>query len=139
MFRRKKGNLVFWLSRYEEPENQANVADKIRPAWKDRYKELAKLFRKRLTRLVLLQEKQGDSADISTLKQQLRRQLSSELLREEPFRGSLAEIDGKTGIVFDCRRIGRLFGTRAYGLLMDYTSCLGRMAYDREFGQTPPV
>ena len=115
----------------------AVVADKIRPAWKARYKELAKLFRKRLTRVALMAEKQGDSADISTLKQQLRKQLSTELLREEPFRGSLAQIDGKTAIVFDCRRIGRLFGARAYGLLMDYTSCIGRIAYDRDFGQPP--
>jgi hypothetical protein len=118
-------------------EPEADSPGRIRPAWKARYKRMAKLFRRRLTLLALLAKGENESADISSLKQKLRTELTGDLLNEEPFKGSLLEINGKTGIAYDCRRTGRLFGAHAYGLLMDYTSCIGRMAYDREFGQAP--
>lgn len=115
----------------------ATVLDKIRPAWKARYRILSKVFRKRVTRIGLLSQAENESAAITTLKQKLRTELTGDLLNEEPFKGSLVEINGQAGIAYNCRRISRLFGARAYGLLMDYTSSVGRMAYDRDFVQAP--
>lgn len=112
------------------------VQENIRPAWKARYRLLAKLFRKRLNRLNLLSAINTDSQEVSALKQKLRTELTGDLLADEPFRGKLVEINGESGLVFECRRIGRLFGERALGLLMDYTASLGRLGYDRDFGQT---
>lgn len=111
------------------------VKGSIRPGWKARYELLAKLFRKRLNRVNLLSAIDTDSNDVSTLKQKLRSELTGDLLSEEPFRGKLVEVNGEPGIVFECRRIRRLLGERALGLLMDYTASLGRLAYDRDFGQ----
>jgi len=109
------------------------VSDRIRPAWKARYKILAKLFRKRVNRIGLLSQAENESADIASLKQKLRTELTGDLLNEEPFKGSVVEMNGQAGIAYNCRRVSRLFGARAYGLLMDYTSSVGRMAYDRDF------
>lgn len=48
------------------------------------------------------------------------------------FKGTLVDKDGRRSISYNCRRVGRLSNARAFGLLMAYTSCLGRPAYDRD-------
>lgn len=110
--------------------------DPIRPAWKARYGILARLFRSRLNRLKSLSPVAGESREIAAFKEKLRSELVGDLLNEGLFKGSMVEKDGHHRIAYNCRRIDRLFGARSFGLLMDYTSCLGRPAYDREFGPT---
>ena len=109
------------------------VPEMIRPAWKARYAILVRLFRGRLNRMNSLSPVVGETQDVTNVKARIRLELGSDLLNEGLFKGALLEQNGIRSIAYDCRRIGRLFGSRAFGLLMDYTACLSRPAYDRDF------
>lgn len=47
--------------------------------------------------------------------------------------------DQERSIVYNCRRTGRLCRENAIGMLMYYTSTLGRPAFDRTFGDAEQV
>jgi hypothetical protein len=108
-------------------------SDMIRPSWKARYKILTRFFRRLSRQIDLLTTTGTDSQHVKDLKARLRSELMSNLLNEGLFKGNLVDQNGRRSIVYNCRRVGRLSSIRAFGLLMAYTSCLGRPAYDREF------
>jgi hypothetical protein len=108
-------------------------SDMIRPSWKARYGILTKFFKGIASRVDLLSAAETDLPDVKELKARLKSELANDLLDEGLFKGSLVDQDGRRSIVYNCRRVGRLSSVRAYGLLMAYTSCLGRPAYDRDF------
>lgn len=100
----------------------------IRPAWKERRRELSRRIKRiihkadRLTRLA----KNPNASNTQELK--------DVLFDEGLFKGSLKEANGTRMVTYDCKRIRRVSRARAIGLLMAYTSFLGRPAYDRDFG-----
>lgn len=108
-------------------------SDMIRPSWKARYEILAKFFKGIASRVDLLSAVETDQPNVKELKARLKSELANDLLNEGLFKGSLVDQNGRRSIVYNCRRVGRLSSVRAYGLLMAYTSCLGRPAYDRDF------
>jgi hypothetical protein len=108
-------------------------SDLIRPSWKARYAVLAKFFKGIASRADLLSVVETDQPDVKELKAKLKSELTNDLLNEGLFKGSLVDQDGRRSIIYNCRRVGRLSSARAFGLLMAYTSCLGRPAYDRDF------
>jgi hypothetical protein len=110
------------------------ASDMIRPSWKARYTRLAKFFRRLSTRIDLLSAAETDPQNVKDLKARLKSELTGDLLNEGLFKGNLVDQNGRRCIVYNCRRVGRLSSARAFGLLMAYTSCLGRPAYDRDFG-----
>ena len=102
----------------------------IRPSWKARHAILSKWAGQLVKKLDLLSPVSGDLPNIKQIKEKLKSQLSADLLNDGLFKGALTDQDGKPCVVYNCRRIGRLSRTRAYGLLMAYTAFLARPAYD---------
>lgn len=60
--------------------------------------------------------------------------LASRVLDDGLFKGEVVEVNGRTGLSYNCRRVRRLSRERALGVLMAYTSTLSRPAYAPEFG-----
>lgn len=108
--------------------------DAIRPAWKARYAILAKLFGRLLKRLDVLSPSEGELPVVKEMKEKLKSALMGDLLDEGPFKGRVFDQNGRRGIAYNCRRVGRLSRARAFGVLMAYTGLLCRPAYDRSFG-----
>lgn len=106
----------------------------IRPAWKARYQELAKSARRLYKKLDSLSPVAGEPQDVTRFKLEHKAMLTSEILSNGLCRGKLVEQNGHHGIAYNCQRIGRLSRAQAFGLLMAYTSCLSRPAYDATFG-----
>lgn len=112
----------------------SEVPDGIRPAWKARYTILAKLFGRLLKRVDdLLAPVEKESKDVTNLKAKVRSELTGDLFNGGLFKGEIVDKNGYRGINYNCRRVGRLSRARAFGLLMAYTACLNRPAYDRDF------
>jgi len=114
-------------------QSDGEAPDAIRPAWNARYKFLVKLFGRLLKRLDLLSPVEKEPEDVTSFKAKLRLELSGDLLNDVLFKGEMVDQNGRYGIVYNCRRVGRLSRARAFGLLMAYTACLNRPAYDRDF------
>lgn len=112
----------------------AQAHEPIRPAWKARYKILAKLFEHLFKRLSVLSPVEGESLPVKQMKERVRLAVIGDLLKEGLFKGMLDDQNGRRGITYNCRRVGRLSRARAFGLLMAYTGLLSRPAYDRSFG-----
>jgi hypothetical protein len=108
-------------------------SDMIRPSWKARYAILAKFFKDIASRVDLLSTAETDLPDVKELKAKLKSEFTNDLLNEGLFKGAIVDQAGGRSISYNCRRVGRLSSARAFGLLMAYTSCLGRPAYDRDF------
>ncbi len=108
------------------------ASDMIRPSWKARYPVLAKHFKRIASHVGLLIAAETDPPNVKQVKAKLKSELTNTLLNEGLFKGNLIDRDGHPSISYNCRRVGRLSNARAFGLLMAYTSCLGRPAYDRD-------
>mgnify|MGYP000403925672 CR=1 FL=1 len=115
----------------------AEPLEDIRPTWQARHDVLLKEYRRIIRRIDLMMPNTQDSGDVKQYKHHLKAHLSSPLLGEGLFKGKLIEDGNERKIQYNCRRIGRLSRTRAFGILMAYTSCLSRPAYDRPFGVVP--
>jgi hypothetical protein len=109
------------------------VSDMIRPSWKARHVILVKYFKRIASRVDLLTASEADPQNVKQVKAKLKSELTNDLLSEGLCKGALVEQAGRRSISYNCRRVGRLSSARAFGLLMAYTSCLGRPAYDRDF------
>ncbi len=107
--------------------------DAIRPAWKARYTIIEKPFGRLLKRLDLLSPVEKEPKDVTNIKAKLKSELTGDLLNEGLFKGEMVDKNACCGIAYNCRRVGRLTRARAFGLLMAYTACLNRPAYDRDF------
>jgi hypothetical protein len=81
----------------------------------------------------LLSPVSGESQDVKKLKEKVKKGFMDELLNEGLFKGKPINQNGRRGIAYNCCRVGRLSRARAFGLLMAYTACLSRPAYDRDF------
>jgi hypothetical protein len=110
------------------------VPDAMRPAWKERYKRVTESISRTLKKLELLSPAQGDTREILKMKAKLRPELMSHLLDEGLFKGKFIKENSMPGIMYNCRRIGRLCRARAAGLLMAYSGFLSRPAYERSLG-----
>jgi hypothetical protein len=106
----------------------------IRPAWKARHEKITESVQRLMRRLDLLMPIQGESRDVQQIKAQLKQELSGELLNGGLFKGKVIDQNGLRSISYNCRRVGRLARSHAFGLLMAYTACLSRPAYERDFG-----
>jgi len=106
----------------------------IRPAWKARYEILSRHWGRAVRKADLLAPVADDSQAVKQVKGEIAKNLGGILFDDDLFKGGIVEADGLRSITYKCRRIGRLSRARAIGLLMSYTSTLGRPAYDRDFG-----
>jgi len=109
--------------------------DGIRPCWTERHGRLMSVYQKKVDRLKLLWATPADAEDVRRAKDEIRRAVLADLLDVGLFKGDVSEAHGRRAVAFNCCRIGRLSRERAFGLLMAYTSCLCRPAYDRDFGK----
>lgn len=106
--------------------------DAIRPAWKDRYAVLVKKLNNSLKQIDVLLPKTNDSVDLKNFKQELsQKNIVDKFFSDSLFKGKINETN--ESLSFNCQRVGRLTRGRAFGLLMAYTSCLSRPAYDVDF------
>lgn len=118
---RGDGSAIIWDGG-EPPEG-------IRPAWKNRYTILSKSFGRLMKQLYLTPAVEGEPRATKDIKSTLK----TDLLNEGLFKGQLGKKGDDRGIIYNFQRVSRLSRDRAFGLLMAYTSVLGRPAYDREF------
>ncbi|MDR0354349.1 MAG: hypothetical protein LBJ64_01230 [Deltaproteobacteria bacterium] len=109
----------------------APAPDSIRPTWKERHKYLLRHWKPMLDLYDLSQPKEKDSAETKNAKKAIAKKLN--LFDDDLFKGGINEENGAKYIQYNCKRIGRLSRERAMGLLMSFTSTLGRPAYDRDF------
>lgn len=109
---------------------EGDVPGMIRPSWKSRYSAQVKLYKKIFKKFEVLNPKKCDSTAVKKMKSDVKKMLIESLLRENPFKGSMKEKDDKRSIVYNCKRVGRLSRTRAFGLLMTYTAVQSRPAFD---------
>lgn len=72
---------------------------------------------------------------VRQMKQQIAPSFKPLLFEDDLFTGDVAEENGIHTVTYNCKRVRRLSRARALGLLMSYTSTIGRPAYDREFGK----
>ena len=108
--------------------------DTIRPALKARHNILTKFFGPLSRRLDLLAPVRGESAEASRTRAAICSALRDDLLNQGLFKGKRVDASGHSKIVYNCQRVGRLSRARAFGLVMAYTGCLSRPAFDRDFG-----
>jgi hypothetical protein len=111
-------------------------AQGLRPGWQVRHEKLMKVYSRLLKQLDLLNPIEQESADVKKAKTAIKQAFAGDLLNVGIFKGSVFQNGVQRGIQYNCRRIGRLSRARAFGLLMAYTSCLSRPAFDRDFGMT---
>jgi hypothetical protein len=106
----------------------------VHPAWKARHRILARLCGQDVSKAEMLVPVTTDSQMIKQTKLQFAKKFDGLLFDDDLFKGKLIETDGIRSVTYDCKRVRRLSRSRALGLLMSYTSTIGRPAYDREFG-----
>lgn len=107
-----------------------------RPAWKARHGFLCALLAHPRKLMDLLSPAKGEPDGVKKLKAELSPRVGGSLLQDSVFTGEFIEDGGQACVSFNCRRVGRLSRARAFALLMAYTSCLSRPAFDRDFGKT---
>jgi hypothetical protein len=103
--------------------------DGVRPAWQNRYKILSKSFGRIIKQLDLTSSVTGEPPATKGIKSSLK----ADLLNEGFVKGQLLKRRDDIGITYNFQRVSRLSRDRAFGLLMAYTSVLGRPAYELEF------
>ena len=74
-----------------------------------------------------------DSPDVKAVKEKIKTTIIGDIFNEGLFKGQLLGDNNNQGLEYNCRRVGRLSRPRAFGLLMSYTSCLSRPAYQGNF------
>lgn len=111
-----------------------NAPSGIRPAWKARYDTLSRQCGRAFKRADLLAPVNNEAAALLQLKQKMLKELGGSIFEDDLFKGGVTKVGGVSTLLYDCKRVGRASRTRALGLLMSYTSTLGRPAYDRDFG-----
>lgn len=111
-----------------------DVPSGIRPAWKARYGTLSRNWDKVVKKADLLAEVETDDPKTKQVKSEISKKLGNLLFDDDFFKGRIVVEGEARSVQYDLRRWGRLSRTRAIGLLMSYTSTLGRPAYDLEFG-----
>ncbi len=112
----------------------APVPQGLRPSLVKRHEILRRLFTRAMDKLSLFAEKEGDTQAVKETKRQLMTRVGEELLKESPFKAVWTNTAGTRSLAYNCRRVARLSRTRALPLLMAYTSCMNRPAFEREFG-----
>lgn len=111
-----------------------NVPPNIRPSWKARHEVLTRQLRQSIRKADLLAPVASESKHVQQIKKTIAKDLGGIIFDDDLFKGGLVENGGVRSVDYNCRRIGRLSRSRAIGMLMSYTSTLGRPAYDRHFG-----
>ena len=106
----------------------------MRPAWTKRHGVLKGNFRSAVAKADSLLPVADESRDLASLRKKIANEIGEMPFEDDLFKGSLTTTNGIREIKYDCRRIGRVSRARAFGLLMSYTSALGRPAYDVYFG-----
>ena len=107
----------------------------IRPAWRERHRILSRFWSQSIRRADLLAPIDAEPSPVTQTKQQLAKDFKGLFFDDDLFKGNLADVDGVRSITYDCKRVRHLSRARALGLLMSYTSTIGRPAYDRDFGK----
>jgi hypothetical protein len=107
----------------------------IRPAWKKRYDLLTRYWRRKVTKADMFAPADKETQAVVQVKKKVAKELNCLLFDDDLFKGQLSESEGMRLVTFNCKRIARLTSARAIGMLMEYTSTLGRPAYDRDFGK----
>ena len=108
----------------------------LRPAWEARFEKLQRVYARLLMQLdTVLSPIQGKPAKVKQVKDRIMAGFVRELMPKGPFRGSLSQENNRVTVTYNCQRIGRVCRTRAFDILMGYTSCLSRPALDRDFGR----
>jgi hypothetical protein len=106
----------------------------LRPGMLKRFIMLQKENKSLFDKLSIFNPKKGETGLVMQTKTAIKNSIEGELLKAGLFKGETIEREGSYYMGFNCKRIGRLDRTRAYGMLMIYTSNLSRPAYDRDFG-----
>ncbi len=108
----------------------------LRPALKNRFDFLSKRWKQIVGKAGVLSPAKNDGNPVKQAKIQIEEKLRDLLFGEDVFNGKLTKTDEEIHcITCNCKRIARLSRDRAVGLLMSYTSTLGRPAFDRDFGR----
>lgn len=97
----------------------ANAPDQLRPSWTKRFLEVKKHLSKIRNRIEKKIVNKNQYVDFIT---------------DSLFKCSYTKTGVTETVEFDCKRVCRLSKERAFGLLMAYTSILGRPGYDKDFG-----
>ena len=105
----------------------------MRPAWGLRHTVLSRLWSKTVRKAEALAPAANESNAAKQIREKIARDLGGVLFDDDLFKGNLVNLDGIQTVTFNLKRVGRLSRARAIGLLMGYTSYLGRPAYDRSF------
>ncbi len=113
-----------------------NAPANMRPAWNKRHAILSRLMGRIIRKADLCAPVANESTAVSQVKTAIASGMTSVLFDEALFKGTLAKVGGARTVTYDCRRIARASRARAFGLLMAYTGCLSRPAYDRVFTPT---
>lgn len=108
----------------------------IRPAWKARHDILQRYVRQLEKKADLLNVQTNDPPAVKEMKKKITQGVGPVLFSDDPFTGKLADSNGDRKVIYNCKRVGRISRARAIGLLMSYTSTLGRPAYDLDFGRS---
>jgi len=102
----------------------------IRPPWKARHGVLSKQFQRRVRKAGVLCPDANEPGEVTQYKKKISQEIGSLFFGDDLFKGAVEMTNGTSTVSFDCRRVGRVSRARALGLLMSYTSTLGRPAYD---------
>jgi len=98
---------------------KSETPKQFRPAWRARYTLLERHISKIIKRL---------NKEIGP------RNEYNQIITDSLFKGSYSKSEQIEQIEFNCKRECRLSRERAFGLLMSYTSVLGRPGYEADFG-----
>jgi hypothetical protein len=104
----------------------------LRPAWEARFGRLQKHYaclQRRLNAVL------SPIQDVELPKEEIMSGFFRELFPKGPFKASLSKENACLTIAYNCQRVGRLSRARAVDLLMAYTSCLSRPAFECSFGK----
>jgi len=108
-----------------------NAPASIRPAWKARHQILTRYWGRSVRKADLLTPVNAEAPAVTQAKQHIAREIGGVFFDDDLFKGKLSVANGVRSVTYDCKRVGRLSRARAIGLLMSYTSTLGRPAYER--------
>lgn len=108
----------------------------MRPAWKRRYAMLLGFVGGIVRKARLLEPVPGEHKAGIQVKQKIAKDMKGLFFNDDLFKGRLEKSGEDRSVTYDCRRVERLSRERSLGLLMSYTSTLGRPAYELEFGAT---
>jgi hypothetical protein len=97
-----------------------------RPSLKGRFLKIQTVLNKILAKIAPHRPKATDVRELLLAKNQMCKLFEANLFSDSVFSGNRSE---SNVVTFNCDRVGRVSSERAFGLLMSYTSCVGRPAY----------